>query len=99
MEEVAVKPSPICLPSIASELLPHPHGAVEDRRNSRGRLADILYYIIGGSVEVMIEDEDGNEMVLAYLNKGQFFGEMGLFYEQRRAAPGCARASSASSQR
>jgi len=30
----------------------------------------------------MIEDEDGNEMVLAYLNKGQFFGEMGLFYEQ-----------------
>jgi CRP/FNR family cyclic AMP-dependent transcriptional regulator len=41
-----------------------------------------LYYIISGSVEVMIEDEDGNEMVLAYLNKGQFFGEMGLFYEQ-----------------
>ena len=31
---------------------------------------------------VSIEDEDGNEMVLAYLNKGQFFGEMGLFYEQ-----------------
>ena len=30
----------------------------------------------------MIEDEDGNEMVLAYLNKGEFFGEMGLFYEQ-----------------
>ena len=47
-----------------------------------GDLPDILYYIISGSVEVMIEDEDGNEMVLAYLNKGQFFGEMGLFYEQ-----------------
>jgi len=30
----------------------------------------------------MIEDEEGNEMVLAYLNKGQFFGEMGLFHEQ-----------------
>lgn len=30
----------------------------------------------------MIEDEDGNEMVLAYLNKGEFFGEMGLFYEK-----------------
>jgi CRP/FNR family cyclic AMP-dependent transcriptional regulator len=30
----------------------------------------------------MIEDEDGNEMVLSYLNKGQFFGEMGLFYDQ-----------------
>jgi CRP-like cAMP-binding protein len=42
----------------------------------------VLYYIISGSVEVMIEDEEGNEMVLAYLNRGQFFGEMGLFYEQ-----------------
>jgi CRP/FNR family cyclic AMP-dependent transcriptional regulator len=47
-----------------------------------GDLPDVLYYIISGSVEVMIEDEEGNEMVLAYLNKGQFFGEMGLFYEQ-----------------
>jgi hypothetical protein len=28
-----------------------------------------------------VEDEEGNEMVLAYLNKGQFFGEMGLFHE------------------
>ncbi len=47
-----------------------------------GDLPDVLYYIVDGSVEVMIEDEDGNELVLAYLNKGQFFGEMGLFYEQ-----------------
>ncbi|NND64790.1 MAG: cAMP-activated global transcriptional regulator CRP [Gammaproteobacteria bacterium] len=47
-----------------------------------GDVPDILYYIVGGSVEVMIEDEDGNEMVLAYLNKGEFFGEMGLFHEQ-----------------
>jgi CRP/FNR family cyclic AMP-dependent transcriptional regulator len=36
-----------------------------------GDLPDVLYYIVAGSVEVMIEDEDGNEMVLAYLNKGQ----------------------------
>jgi CRP/FNR family cyclic AMP-dependent transcriptional regulator len=47
-----------------------------------GDLPDTLYYIVDGSVEVMIEDEDGNEMVLAYLNKGEFFGEMGLFYER-----------------
>ncbi len=47
-----------------------------------GDLPDVLYFIIDGSVEVMIEDEDDNEMVLAYLNKGEFFGEMGLFYEQ-----------------
>ena len=47
-----------------------------------GDLPDILYFIVDGSVEVMIDDEDGNEMVLSCLNKGQFFGEMGLFYEQ-----------------
>ena len=47
-----------------------------------GDVPDSLYYIMDGSVEVMIEDEDGNEMVLAYLNKGQFFGEMGLFHDQ-----------------
>jgi len=32
-------------------------------------------------VSVVIEDEDCNEIVLAYLNPGDFFGEMGLFEE------------------
>ena len=54
-----------------------------------GDVPDVLYYVIKGSVEVLIEDEEGNEMVLAYLNKGQFFGEMGLFNEQpARSASG-----------
>ncbi len=44
-----------------------------------GDKPDVLYYIIDGSVTVLIEDEDGHEIVLAYLNKGDFFGEMGLF--------------------
>ncbi len=42
---------------------------------------DVLYYIVEGSVSVLIEDEEGREIVLAYLNKGDFFGEMGLFTE------------------
>ena len=46
-----------------------------------GDAPDVLYYIISGSVSVLIEDEDGREIVLAYLNKGDFFGEMGLFGE------------------
>jgi len=41
-----------------------------------------LYYIIEGSVTVLMEDDDGHEIVLAYLNAGDFFGEMGLFNEQ-----------------
>jgi CRP/FNR family cyclic AMP-dependent transcriptional regulator len=44
---------------------------------------DVLYYIIKGSVTVLIEDEDGKEIVLAYLNAGDFFGEMGLFDEEK----------------
>ena len=44
-----------------------------------GDKSDSLYYIIKGSVTVLIEDEEGREMIVAYLNDGDFFGEMGLF--------------------
>jgi CRP/FNR family cyclic AMP-dependent transcriptional regulator len=44
-----------------------------------GDSSDSLYYIIKGSVTVLIEDDDGREMIVAYLNDGDFFGEMGLF--------------------
>lgn len=40
-----------------------------------------LFYIIEGSVTVLLEDEEGRELVLAYLNPGDFFGELGLFNE------------------
>jgi CRP/FNR family cyclic AMP-dependent transcriptional regulator len=46
-----------------------------------GDKSETLYYIIDGSVSVVIEDEASNEIVLAYLNPGDFFGEMGLFEE------------------
>lgn len=44
-----------------------------------GDKPDVLYYIVEGSVTVLIEDDSGHEIVLAYLNAGDFFGEMGLF--------------------
>lgn len=47
-----------------------------------GDSSDSLYYIIDGSVTVVIEDDEGREMIVAYLNKGDFFGEMGLFDEE-----------------
>ena len=43
--------------------------------------SDALYYIIKGTVMVVVEDDDGREMIMAYLNEGDFFGEMGLFDE------------------
>ncbi|MBI2969656.1 MAG: cAMP-activated global transcriptional regulator CRP [Gammaproteobacteria bacterium] len=43
-----------------------------------------LFYIVKGSVTVMIDDSKGREIVLAYLNPGDFFGEIGLFDEEHR---------------
>ena len=40
-----------------------------------------LYFVVSGSLTVYIEDDEGRELVLAYLNAGDFFGEMGLFEE------------------
>ncbi len=52
-----------------------------------GDVPDVLYYIVSGSVTVLIEDDEGREIVLAYLNPGDFFGEMGLFgHEANRSA-------------
>ena len=41
-----------------------------------------LYYLIKGSVSVLIEDDDGHEIILAYLNEGDFFGEIGMLDEK-----------------
>ena len=46
-----------------------------------GDQSDSIYYIIKGSVTVLIEDSEGREIIIAYLNAGDFFGEMGLFDE------------------
>jgi CRP/FNR family cyclic AMP-dependent transcriptional regulator len=46
-----------------------------------GEKAETLYYIIKGSVAVLIKDEEGKEMILSYLNQGDFIGELGLFDE------------------
>ena len=45
----------------------------------QGDPAGELYYIISGSVTVLLEDDKGHEIVLAYLNPGDFFGEIGFF--------------------
>lgn len=47
-----------------------------------GDPADSLYYLIEGSATVLIEDEEDpeHEIILAYLNQGDFIGELGLFF-------------------
>jgi CRP/FNR family transcriptional regulator, cyclic AMP receptor protein len=44
-----------------------------------GDVSSSLYYIIEGSVSVLAESETGEEIILAQLNQGDFFGEAGLF--------------------
>lgn len=49
----------------------------------QGQTAESLYYLIDGSVSALIFDEDERrELLLAYINKGEFIGEMGLFIPQ-----------------
>jgi CRP/FNR family cyclic AMP-dependent transcriptional regulator len=47
-----------------------------------GDPANTLYYVVEGSLAVCTEDEQGRELILAYISRGQFIGEMGLFVEQ-----------------
>jgi CRP/FNR family cyclic AMP-dependent transcriptional regulator len=44
-----------------------------------GDVSSSLYYITEGSVSVLTESETGEEIILAQLNQGDFFGEAGLF--------------------
>jgi CRP/FNR family cyclic AMP-dependent transcriptional regulator len=47
-----------------------------------GDICNRLFFIISGSVAVCAEDDDGetnHELILAYLNKNEFIGEIGVF--------------------
>ena len=44
-----------------------------------GDSGDTLYYIVEGSVSIRMKDPDDHEIILTYLNKGDFIGEVGVF--------------------
>ena len=50
---------------------------------------DTLYYIIKGSDSVVLEDDEDKEIVITYLNPGDFFGEMGLFAKAEELSAWC----------
>lgn len=47
-----------------------------------GDSADSVFYLVSGQVTVLMDDDDGHEIILTYLNKGAFIGELGLFTPQ-----------------
>lgn len=51
-----------------------------------GVLEKRMYIILEGSVAISLSDDSNNSIVVANLVKGDFFGEISLFYEQPRSA-------------
>jgi CRP-like cAMP-binding protein/Fe-S-cluster-containing hydrogenase component 2 len=52
----------------------------------QGELGDALYIVRDGFLQVVREEPDGSERVIAYLRAGEFFGEMALFETGVRAS-------------
>lgn len=57
-----------------------------------GDVGDTLYYIIKGTITVLVEDDNGREIILAYLSEGSFFGELGIYSEDEQTRSACVRA-------
>ena len=51
-----------------------------------GEKSDALYIVASGKVKVVLSTDDGKEVILAIIGKGEFFGEMALIDEQPRSA-------------
>lgn len=45
-----------------------------------GDAADTLLYIVKGNAVITLADEEGNDVILAYVKTGEFIGEIGLFF-------------------
>lgn len=88
MGRLPIKPTPTQNPVI-ERFLQHCHQRRYPAKAviiCAGDTPDVLYYVVKGSVSVLMEDDKGHEIVLAYLNPGDFFGEMGLFEQENRSA-------------
>lgn len=51
-----------------------------------GESTDCVYFVLNGSLKVLVSDEDGREVILTMLGQGDIFGEMGVVDEEPRSA-------------
>ena len=76
-------PSPLSLDAVSlSHFLDQCHRRRHPARSDifrPGDPANTLYYVISGSLSIISEETDGRELVLGYINAGDFIGEMGLY--------------------
>ena len=54
-------------------------------------LGDRMYFIVSGSIEISLEDKQGQVVLLSTLKSGESFGEMALISQSRRTATAIAR--------
>jgi CRP-like cAMP-binding protein len=52
----------------------------------QGNVGDSMYVVQSGRVEVVQKVEAGHDQHLAFLEAGDFFGEMAVFEKERRSA-------------
>lgn len=51
-----------------------------------GEKTDNVYFVLNGSLKVLVCDEDGREVILTILGQGEVFGEMGMLDAAPRSA-------------
>lgn len=80
--------SPLTLdPVTLDRFLAHcQHHDVPARMNifSPGDRAGAMFYVTRGSLNIVVEEEDGKELVIGSVQVGDFVGEMGLFFPTER---------------
>jgi len=59
-----------------------------------GEVSDSIYFVLNGSMKVLVSDEDGREVIFTIIGQGAVFGEMGVFDASPRSASVVAAASS-----
>ena len=76
--------SPLALDNVAmNAFLSHTHRRKHPARHDvfrPGDPASTLLFVTSGSLSIITEEPDGRELVLGYINAGEFIGELGLFY-------------------
>jgi CRP/FNR family cyclic AMP-dependent transcriptional regulator len=49
-----------------------------------GETSDTFFFVLNGSLSVIIRSDDGHDLVLNYVNPGEFFGEIGVYKKEQK---------------
>ncbi len=49
-----------------------------------GEPSESFFFVLDGSLSVILKSEDGQDMVVSYVKPGDFFGEVGLYKRQEK---------------